>query len=318
MIPVYVGFVLLVLVLVTLDLKLLHRRDSEVTMGTALKWVAVWVGLGLAFNVAIYFMYEHHWRGLGKAPNVVLTGGQAAIQFLTAYLVEESLSVDNMFVFAVIFNYFRVPLKYQHRVLFWGIVGALVMRGVMIAIGTALIQSLDWIIYVFGGILLWTAWKMFRSGEDSVEPMKNPMVKLARRLIPMSEDYHEDRFTTIIDGRKYATPLFIVLLVIESTDVLFAVDSIPAVFGVTHDPFIVFTSNIFAILGLRALYFALAGVLDSFKYLKTALVVLLAFIGVKMLASGHYHMPPLVSLGIVFAILGTGIGASIWAGRTKP
>ncbi len=286
-------------------------------MRKALKWVAVWVGLGLAFNVAVYFIYETHWRGLGRAPNVELTGAQAAIQYLTAYLVEESLSVDNMFVFAVIFNYFRVPLKHQHRVLFWGIVGALVMRGIMIAVGTQLIHSFDWVIYVFGGILLWTAWKMFRSGEDSVEPMKNPLVKLARRLIPMSEDYHEDRFTTVIDGRRYATPLFIVLLVIESTDVLFAVDSIPAVFGVTHDPFIVFTSNIFAILGLRALYFALAGVLDTFRYLKTALVVLLAFIGLKMLASGHYPMPPLLSLGIVFAILGTGIGASLWAARRQ-
>jgi tellurite resistance protein TerC len=311
MIFYWVGFITLVLSLLTFDLVVLNKKGKHVTLRAALGWTAFWVSLALVFNVFVYFAYSNHWGGIGLNEAYPLDGKTAALEFLVAYLVEESLSVDNMFVFAVVFGYFRVAKDLQHRVLYWGILGALIMRGIMIALGTTLIHSFDWIIYVFGALLIFTAAKMYFADDDSVEPEKNILVRIAKKVMPVTKDYHGEKFFVVENGVRSATPLFIVLLVIESTDVLFAVDSIPAVFAVTRDPFIVFTSNIFAILGLRALYFALAGVMDRFHYLKLSLVVLLAFIGVKMLASKHYHISPGISLGIVFGILATGVIASI-------
>lgn len=227
-------------------------------------WTAFWVFVALCFNVFVYFAYENHWGGIGRDYGHPMDGSTAALQFLAAYLVEKSLSLDNIFVFAVIFRYFAVRPEFQHRVLFWGIIGALVLRGIMIAAAAAMISRFTWVEYLFGAILLFTAYKMAVSGNEEMEPERNALVKVARKLFPVTEGFHGDRFFVKIDGRRHMTPMFLVLLVVESTDVLFAVDSIPAVFAVSRDEFIVFTSNIFAILGLRALYFALGGMLGQF------------------------------------------------------
>jgi tellurite resistance protein TerC len=242
-----------------------------------------------------------------------MDGRTAALQFLTGYLLEQSLSLDNVFVIALIFAYFRIPLAYQHRVLFWGILGALVMRGVMIALGAALIARFDWVVYVFGGILILTAARMLISGDEEPEPEKNWLIRLARRIYPVTPELHGERFFVDVAGRRAATPLFLVLLMVESSDVLFAVDSIPAIFAVTQDPFLVFTSNVFAILGLRNLYFAIAPLLGKFRYLKTALVFILAFVGVKMLLSHTMPIPTLWSLSMIIGILAVGVLASAFA-----
>lgn len=238
-------------------------------------------------------------------------GATAAIQFFLGYLIEESLSLDNIFVMAVIFAKFRVPAKHQHRVLFWGIIGAQVMRGIMIGAGSAIIEQWQWITYVFGAFLIYTAFKMYFSGDSEVDPENNILVRWARKLYPVTPGYVEGKFFVQLDGKRAITPLFLVLLVIESTDLLFAVDSVPAVFGITQDPFLVFTSNIFAILGLRSMYFALAAVLEKFRYLEYSLVFLLAFIGVKMLLAYFFHISSLISLAIIGGILATGVIASI-------
>ncbi len=238
-------------------------------------------------------------------------GATAAVQFFLGYLVEEALSLDNIFVMAVIFAKFRVPAKHQHRVLFWGIIGAQIMRGIMIGAGAAVIEQWQWITYIFGLFLIFTAFKMFFSGDNEVDPENNILVRWARRLYPVTPGYVEGKFFVQLDGKRAITPLFLVLLVIESTDLLFAVDSVPAVFGITQDPFLVFTSNIFAILGLRSMYFALAAVLEKFRYLEYSLVFLLAFIGVKMLLAYFFHISPTISLAIIGGILATGVIASI-------
>ncbi len=312
MIPVWVGFIALVLVLLALDLGVLNRKPHAISALEALAWTALWVALALAFNVGVFYLYEHHLFGIGTAFGHALTGRQAALQFFTGYLIEKSLSLDNIFVIALIFSYFRVPPAYQHRVLFWGILGALVMRGAMIAGGTVLIHRFDWAVYVFGGLLLITAVKMMVARHDNLEPENNPLVKLARRFFPVTQGYQEVRFFTRVDGRRAVTPLFLVLLVVESSDVLFAIDSIPAIFAVTRDPFIVFTSNVFAILGLRSLYFALAAMLHRFRYLKMGLVFILAYVGVKMLLSHHHPIPTPISLAVIAGILFVTIVASIW------
>jgi tellurite resistance protein TerC len=315
MIWLWIGFVLLVLALLALDLGVLNRKAHVIRTPEALAWTAFWVALALVFNTAVFYLYEHHLLGIGKEIGHELTGQQAAIQFFTGYVIEKSLSLDNIFVIALIFTYFQVPLAYQHRVLFWGVLGALVMRGVMIAAGTAMIRRFDWIVYVLGGLLILTAVKMLFARHDSLRPHMNPLVKLARRLYPVTDAYHETHFFVRVDGRRAITPLLLVLLVVESSDVLFAIDSIPAIFAITRDPFLVFTSNVFAVLGLRSLYFALAGLLHRFRYVKIGLVVILAYVGVKMLLSHHYPIPTGVSLGVIGSILLISTVASLWGAR---
>lgn len=311
----WIAFVVLVLAMLALDLGVFHRKTHAVTISEAAVWTTVWVILAMLFNASVYWLYEHHFLGIGEAIGHELTGGQAALQFFTGYVIEKSLSLDNIFVIALIFAYFRVPAAFQHRVLFWGILGAMVLRGVMIAAGIVLIYRFAWVTYVFGALLILTAIKLLVVRHDNLEPDRNPLVRLARRIYPVSAELDGQRFFTRIAGQRAITPLLLVLLVVESTDILFAVDSIPAIFAVTQDPFIVFTSNVFAILGLRSVYFVLAGVMDKFRYLKTSLVFLLAFVGVKMLLAHHYPIPTIVSLGIISGILSVGVLASIFAGH---
>ncbi len=311
----WVGFVVLVLGMLALDLGVFHRKTHAVTISEAAVWTTVWVILSLLFNASVYWLYEHNVLGIGQAIGHQLSGGQAALQFFTGYIIEKSLSLDNIFVIAMIFAYFQIPAVFQHRVLFWGILGALAMRGAMIAAGTVLIHRLSWITYVFGVLLILTAVRLLVVRHDNLEPDRNVLVRLARRIYPVTAELDGQKFFTRLAGGRAITPLLVVLLVVESTDVLFAVDSIPAIFAVTQDPFIVFTSNVFAILGLRSLYFVLAGVMDKFRYLKTSLVFLLAFVGFKMLLAHHYPIPTLVSLGIISGILSVGVLASILAGH---
>jgi len=309
------GFIVLVLALLALDLGVFNRNPHVVSTKEALGWTAFWVALSLAFNALVYVMYEHHWLGIGQEVGHQLSGRDAAIRFFTAYVVEKSLSLDNIFVIAMIFAYFKVPAQYQHRVLFWGILGALIMRGAMIGAGIAVIERFSWLVYVFGGLLIATAVKMLIVRHDNLEPEKNPVVRLIRRWYPVTEEYHGSKFFVLQAGKRAATPLGLALVIVETTDLLFAVDSIPAVFAVTLDPFIVFTSNVFAILGLRSLYFALAAVMDRFRYLKMSLVFILAFVGVKMILTHHHPIPPLVSLTFIIGILLIGVMASLLAGH---
>ncbi len=311
----YAAFVLLILLFLALDLGVFNREAHVISVREALGWTVLWVVAALLFNVAVYFLYEHHVFGLGLEPAHLEDGAKAAMQFFLGYVIEKSLSLDNIFVMAVIFEYFRVPPIYQHRALFWGIVGALLMRGVMIAAGAVLINRFHWIIYVFGVLLILTAIKMLLAHDREMDPGRNPLVRLARRIYPVSSRFDGQRFFTHVDGRRCVTPLFLALLVIESSDVLFAIDSIPAIFAITRDPFIVFTSNVFAILGLRSLYFALAAMLDKFKYLKFSLVFLLAYIGVKMLISAHVEIPHVASLAVIGTVLAVGILASVLRSR---
>ena len=311
----WIGFLAFVFTMLAIDLGVLHRKAHVIAVPEALAWTGVTAVLATLFTGLVYLIYERNWLGMGLGPDgaVTLNGSQAAFQFFTGYVIEQSLSLDNMFVFAVIFQYFAVPALYQHRVLFWGILGALVMRAVMILAGVALVRQFSWINYVFGGLLILTAFKMLASNEEQVEPERNPLVRLARRLFPVSPSYEGTRFFTRVDGKRAITPLFIVLLVVESTDVLFAVDSIPAVFAVTSDPFLIFTSNVFAILALRSMYFAIAGMMRKFKYLKISLVVVLLFVGVKMLLSHHHPIPIEFSLAFIAAALTFGVFGSVMA-----
>lgn len=325
MIWFYLGFVFLILVLLALDLGVFHRKAHVVSIKEALAWSGFWIALGLAFTVFIYIGYEHHWLGLGLTPDMMTISPQvvdgvgivyndgysAAVKYVTGYLVEKSLAVDNIFVIAMVFAFFAVPALYQHRVLFWGIVGALVMRGVMIAVGTQLLREFAWIIYVFGGFLILTGIKMLAVKTRHSDPNRNVLVRLTRRLIGVTERFHGQHFfvragsdaslepaapgealltdrvvASARPGALLATPLLLALVMVEVTDLIFAVDSIPAIFAVTADPFLVFTSNLFAILGLRSLYFALAGMINRFRYLKVSLAVVLVVVGVKMITHG--------------------------------
>jgi tellurite resistance protein TerC len=308
MIWFWIGFNLFVLTMLALDLFVFHRGSHAVSMREAALTSTLWISLGLIFNVIVYF-----WRGSGQA-----------LEFFTGYIIEYSLSVDNIFVFVLLFTFFRVPAAYQHRVLFWGVIGALVMRGIMIALGAALLEQFEWIIYVFGAFLVFTGLRMaFSGGEEEVHPENNPLLKIARRIIPVTPDYVGERFFVRHAGKLFATPLFLVLLTVESTDLIFAVDSIPAIFAVTRDPFIVYTSNVFAIMGLRSLYFLLAGVVDTFHYLRLGLAAVLTFVGIKMLfpelsylATGeHLHIPTSISLGVIATFLGISIIASLIRNR---
>ena len=311
----WIGFLIIVFILLALDLGVFHKKNHEIKTKEALLWTLFWIALSLIFNVFIYYAYQNHWLGIGIHKTSVESGSEAALKYFTGYIVEKSLSLDNIFVIALIFGYFKVPAIFQHRVLFWGILGALILRGIMILAGITLIEKFNWMIYVFGGLLLLTAVKMLFSKNEEIEPEKNILIKIARKFYPVSKNFEGASFFTKINGKKAITPLFLVLLVIESTDVLFAIDSIPAIFAVTTDSYIVFTSNIFAILGLRSLYFALAAMMDKFRYLKISLVFILAFVGVKMLLSHAYPIPTLVSLSVIASILLVGTLASVYVSR---
>jgi tellurite resistance protein TerC len=297
----WVAFNVFVLMMLAVDLGVLHRRAHEVRLKEALVWSGIWITLSLLFALGVSSWY----------------GPQSALEFLTGYLIEKSLSVDNIFIFALIFSYFKVPVRYQHKVLFWGILGALVMRAMFIFAGIALLQRLHWILYVFGALLILTGIKMATEKDKELHPDKNPVLKLFRRLVPVTADYHADHFFVKQAGHYAATPLFIVLLVVETTDVIFAVDSIPAILGITRDPFIVYTSNVFAILGLRALYFALAGVMRLFHYLHYGLSAILVFVGAKMLLSDVYKLPAEVALGVIAGLLLIAVIASVIRPRQK-
>jgi tellurite resistance protein TerC len=357
----YVGFIAFIVGILALDLGVFHRKAHVVKMREALGWSAVWISLGACFSGLIYLGYERQWLGLGLTPDTMATpsvtadgvtvyndGGSAAIKYLTGFVVEKSLAVDNIFVIAMIFGFFAVPAVYQHRVLFWGIVGALVMRGAMIALGAALITRFSWIIYVFGAFLIFTGIKMLLLKEGDSDLERNVVVRLVRRFLGVTERYHGERFFVragtdashapaveggpveqdrVVDraraGALLATPLLLALVLVEITDVIFAVDSIPAIFAITTDPFLVFTSNIFAILGLRSLYFALAGMIDSFRYLKVSLSLVLVVIGVKMM--GHTWLKSWLGdgfnfyvLGVVGGIIAAGVIASLVARRHQP
>ena len=361
MIWMYAGFIALVLVLLALDLGVFHRKAHVVSVKEALGWSAFWIGLGLGFAGFIYAGYENHWMGLGLTEDRMTTapvpveglglvynrGGDAAIKYITGYLVEKSLAVDNIFVIAMLFGFFAVPQIYQHRVLFWGILGALLMRGVMIALGAQLLQRFTWIIYVFGGFLILTGVKMLLLKSDETDPNQNIVVRFTRKIWPVTERFHGEHFFVragsdasheaatpgaareidrVVDaartGALLATPLFLALVMVEVTDLIFAVDSIPAIFAITTDPFLVFTSNVFAILGLRSLYFALAGMIDELRYLKVSLAVVLMVVGVKMMT--HTFLKTILGenfnlylLGLVLMILAIGVVASLIASKRE-
>lgn len=302
----WVGFNLFVLAMLAVDLGIFHREAHTVSIREATIWSVVWITLAMIFNLGIYFF----WSVL--APASVYTNGEAALAFFTGYLIEKSLSVDNIFVFVLIFTYFAVPALYQHRVLFWGILGALLMRGILIAVGAALLKEFHWIIYVFGAFLIFTGIKMAFHRNEEMHPDQNPLVRLLRRLMPVTAEYEGDKFFVRRAGVLMATPLLLVLLVVESTDLVFAVDSIPAIFAVTNDPFIIYTSNVFAILGLRSLYFILAGMIEQFHYLKLGLSVVLAFVGTKMVLVDIYKIPIGLSLVVIAGILTIAVVASLW------
>jgi tellurite resistance protein TerC len=360
MLFIWIGFIVLILALLALDLGLLNRKAHVIGVKEALGWSAFWISLGMLFSIFVYFAYEKHWMGLGLPsdgavadvmavspdnPQGVNDGSSAALKYVTGYLIEKSLSVDNIFVIAMIFAFLAVPPMYQHRVLFWGILGALVMRGAMIAVGAQLITKFTWIIYIFGGFLILTALKMLFLKTDHADPGNNLVVRLTRRFLPVTERFHGQHFfvragsaasheaptpgatvedDTAVDraapGTRMITPLLVGLLMVEVTDLIFAVDSIPAIFAITTDPFLVFTSNVFAILGLRSLYFALAGMIDTFRYLKAALAFVLLLVGVKMMT--HVWLKSLLGeyfnlylLAAVVLILAAGVVASLWSNR---
>ena len=282
----WVGFNIFILILLAIDLGIFHRKDHVITVREGLIWSGIWIVVALAFNFVVYL-----WKG-----------HDSGLQFLTGYLIERALSIDNIFVFLVIFTYFQVPGRYQYRVLFWGILGALILRGLFIVLGTILIAKFHWILYVFGVFLIITAIKLSIGKEKEIQPEKNPLLKLVRRFLPITENYEKGHFLARRKGRTYGTPLLIVLLVVESTDLVFALDSIPAIFAITLDPFIVYTSNVFAILGLRALYFAIAGLMQLFYYLKYALSAILAFVGLKMLFADIINISSALALIIIAGI----------------
>ncbi len=298
----WVGFNVFVLAMLALDLGVFHRKAHEVKFKEAMTWTVVWVALALVFNVAVYRLW----------------GPQVGLQFLTGYLIEKSLSVDNVFVFLLIFTYFKVPAKYQHEVLFWGIIGALIFRAIFILVGITLLEHFHWLIYVFGAFLVFTGIKLALEKDKEIHPERNLVLKLFRRIMPVTAEYQGGKFFIRKDNRIWATPLFVVLVVVETTDVIFAVDSIPAILAITKDPFIVYTSNVFAILGLRALYFVLAGVMEKFHHLHYGLAAILCFVGVKMLLSEIVKIPVAISLGFIASALVFSVVASLVWPKENP
>ena len=304
MLSFWILFNLFALAMLALDLRVFHRPGHPVRLRESLSWTGVWIGLAMSFAVLVYF-----WQG-----------HQVALEFVTGYVVELSLSIDNLFIFLVIFNYFAVPEEQQHRVLFWGVLGALVMRGLFIAAGVGLIHRFHWVLYVFGGLLVYSGIRLLALGGHKVDPGKNPVVRAMRRWFPVTDKYVGSKFfvrRTEEKPRIYATPLLLVLLVIETTDVIFAVDSVPAVLAITLNAFIVYTSNVFAILGLRSMYFAVAGLLKIFRYLHYGLAVVLIFVGLKMLTAGYYRISTLATLSTVAMVLAASIAASLLLPGTK-
>jgi tellurite resistance protein TerC len=294
----WAGFFILMLGMLALDLGVFHRKAHEVKTREALIWSAVWVALALLFCLGIYFVYS----------------AEKAEEFLAGYLLEKSLSVDNIFVFLLVFTYFQVSPIYQHKVLFWGIIGALIMRAILILAGISLIQTFHWLIYIFGAFLIVAGVRMAFQKDKKIQPEKNPVIRLSRWLLPVTDRYENGRFFTRRGGRFFTTPLFIVLIFVETTDLFFAMDSIPAIFSITYDPFIVYTSNVFAILGLRALYFAVAGTLRLFRYLHYGLAVVLVFAGAKLLLSDVYKIPVSAALSVIAGILLVSVVASVLSG----
>jgi tellurite resistance protein TerC len=299
---VWTLFNLFILALLALDLGVFHRKTHVVSLREALVWSVIWIVVAFLFNGLVYF-----WRG-----------PQAATEFLAGYLIERSLSIDNLFVFVLIFSYFRVPDEYQHKILFWGILGALVMRALFIATGVALIHKFHWIIYVFGVFLIITGVRIAIEKGKEIHPERNPVLRMFKRIMPLVHLFHGDKFFVRLDGRLFATPMFVVLLMVETTDVIFAMDSIPAILAITYDPFIVYSSNVFAILGLRATYFALAGIMRLFRYIHFGIAAILVFVGVKMVITDIYKIPVGIALGVIAVILALSIVVSlIQTARTK-
>jgi tellurite resistance protein TerC len=295
----WIGFNLFVLAMLALDLGVFHREAHAVSLKEASIWSVVWITLAMIFNAGLYFF----------------AGPEPALQFFTGYLIEKSLSVDNIFIFVLLFTFFKVPAAYQHRVLFWGVLGALIMRGTLIGLGVVLLETFHWIIYLFGAFLIFTGIRMAFHKETELHPEHNPLLRLVRRVVPVTNDYERDRFIVRRAGQVLVTPLLLVLLVVETTDLIFAVDSIPAIFAVTRDPFLVYTSNIFAILGLRSLYFVFANVMGRFSYLKLGLAVILSYVGVKMVLADIYHIPTALSLAVIAVVLAVAVVASIVRAR---
>lgn len=312
MLWVWVAFNAFVLAMLALDLGVFHRKAHEVKLKEAATWSVVWISLAMVFNLLLYFFWDR------ISPGSQYSNGEAGLAFLTGYIIEKSLSVDNIFVFVLIFTFFAVPQQYQHRVLFWGILGALLMRGAMIGLGAALIKEFHWVVWIFGAFLIFTGIRMAFHKTEAIDPEKNPLIRLFKRFMPVSEHYDGQKFFTRRNGILMATPLFVCLLMVEFTDLVFAVDSIPAIFAVTQDPFIVYTSNVFAILGLRSLYFLLAGMMHKFYYLKQGLAVVLSFAGIKMfwpditllLTGTASKMPTALSLGVIGLTLAVAVIAS--------
>ena len=297
----WIWFNAFVVLMLALDLGVFNREAHVVSVKEAVLWTGVWITLAMCFNGLIYY-----WQGPVKA-----------LEFFTGYVIEKSLSVDNIFVFVLIFSYFKTPSIHQHKILFWGIIGALIMRAAFIFAGVAIIEKFHWTIYLFGAILIYTGFRMFTQKDKTIEPEKNPVIKLFRRIMPVTNELHGSKFFVKQNGKRYATSLFLVLLVVETTDLVFAVDSIPAILAITQDEFVVYTSNVFAILGLRSLYFALAGILDKFRYLSKGLSLILIFAGVKMLIADLYRMPILIVLLVIAVILIISILASLYSGTKK-
>ncbi len=291
----WLGFSVFVVIMLVLDLFVFHKKSHEVKIKEAIIWSMVWISLALIFNYLVYLWF----------------GSEKAMEFLTAYVIEKSLSVDNLFVFIMVFSYFKIESKYQHKILFWGILGALVMRIIFIFAGIQLINNFHWIIYIFGAFLIYTGIKIPFEKDKEIEPDKNPLVRLFKKFMPVTNELHGDRFFVKINAKTFATPLFITLIIIEFTDLIFAVDSIPAVLAISGDTFIVYTSNVFAILGLRALYFALAGIVKYFRFLKYGLAAILIFVGTKMIISGFYKFPVSWSLAIIVGILALSVIVSL-------
>lgn len=297
----WIGFNAFVLIMLALDLGVFHKKTHEVKVKEALIWTAVWISLAMVFNAGIFHFF----------------GKEKGVEFLTGYVIEKSLSVDNIFVFIMVFSYFQIPTKYQHKVLFWGVLGALVMRAIFIFAGVALISKFHWIIYIFGGFLVFTGFKMLLQEDKPIEPEKNPLIKLVRKILPVSNELHGDKFIIKQGAKTIATPLLLVLVLIEFTDLIFAVDSIPAILAISKDPFIVYTSNVFAIMGLRSLYFALSGITQYFVYLKYGLAAILIFVGTKMSIVDFYKVPVLLSLLIIVTILAISVIASLMVKSTE-
>jgi tellurite resistance protein TerC len=320
MIWFWLGFFALVALLLFFDLGVVHRRAKEMSLRSAAMWTLFWVSLGFAFSGVVYLMYENNWVGvhLVGCPPGHADGRDATITYVSAYLLEQALSVDNLFVMSLLFSTFRMPLKYQHRVLFWGILGAIVFRVIMLGGGALIANRFDWIFYVFGAYLVFQGAKLFRGGDDDGDPMDNQFVKILRKYIRIDDGDHGGKFSVMIDGKRWLTMVAMCLIVIELTDVVFALDSIPAVLSVSQDTFIMITSNIFAIMGLRSLYFVLAGAMEKFKYLKVALAVLLIFIGAKMLLHSVIMIPHWISLIVIAGILAVGVVISLLLSEPAP